>query len=69
LKCVFTYEIYEENADKLKPNFLSGEIQLFAPSLKYKLGNDYFCDDKTISHFKEIAKRCREESFDLIEEL
>ena len=32
LKWVLPDEIYQENADKLKHNFLSGEIQLFAPS-------------------------------------
>ena len=36
---------------------------------KYKLGNSYYCDDKAISHFKEIAKNCQEEGFELIEDL
>ena len=36
---------------------------------KYKLGNSYYCDDKTISHFKEIAKTCKDEGFELIEDL
>jgi P4 family phage/plasmid primase-like protien len=35
---------------------------------KYQLGNSYYCD-KTISHFKEIAKTCQEEGFELIEDL
>ncbi len=34
---------------------------------KYKLGKSYYCDDKTISHFREIAKTCQEENFELIE--
>jgi hypothetical protein len=36
---------------------------------KYKLGNSYHCDDKAISHFREIAKIFREEGFELIEDL
>ena len=36
---------------------------------KYKLGNSYYCDDKAISHFREIAKNCQEEGFELIEDL
>jgi len=32
LKWVLPDETYQENADKLKRNFLCGEIQLFAPS-------------------------------------
>jgi predicted nucleic acid-binding protein len=32
LKWVLPDEIYQKNADKLKHNFLSGEVQLFAPS-------------------------------------
>jgi hypothetical protein len=35
---------------------------------KYKLGNSYYFDHKTISHFKEIAKKCQEEGFELIED-
>jgi hypothetical protein len=35
---------------------------------KYKLGNSYYCDDKAISHFREIAKNCQEESFELIKD-
>jgi len=36
---------------------------------KYKLGNNYYCDDKVISHFKEIAKTCQAEGFELNEDL
>ena len=35
---------------------------------KYKLGNNYYCDDKAISHFREIANICREEDFELVED-
>ena len=35
---------------------------------KYQLGNSYFCDDKAVSHFREIAKNCQEESFELIKD-
>jgi hypothetical protein len=35
---------------------------------KYKLGNN-FCYDKVVSHFREIAKTCQEEGFELIEDL
>jgi len=36
---------------------------------KYKLGNSYYCDDRAISHFREIANTCREEGFELIEDM
>jgi hypothetical protein len=36
---------------------------------KYKLGNSCYCDDKTISHFREIVKNCKDEGFELIEDL
>ena len=36
---------------------------------KYKLGNSYYCDDKAVSHFREISKTCQEEGFELIEDL
>jgi hypothetical protein len=36
---------------------------------KYKLGNNYYCDDKAVSHFREIANTCQEEGFELIEDL
>jgi hypothetical protein len=36
---------------------------------KYKLGNSYYCHDKAVSHFGEIAKTCQEEDFELIEDL
>jgi hypothetical protein len=36
---------------------------------KYKLGDNYYCYDKTISHFRKIAKTCREDGFELIEDL
>ncbi len=35
---------------------------------KYKLGNDYYCDDKAVSHFREIAKKCQEDGFELFED-
>jgi P4 family phage/plasmid primase-like protien len=40
-----------------------------AREAKYKFGNNYYCDDKAISHFKELARKCREEGFELIEDL
>ena len=36
---------------------------------KYKLGNSYFCDDKIVSHFGKVAKTCKDEGFELIEDL
>jgi hypothetical protein len=36
---------------------------------KYQLGNSYYCDGKAVSHFREIAKTCQEENFELIEDL
>jgi len=36
---------------------------------KYKFGNNYYCDDKAVSHFREVAKTCQEEGFELIEDL
>ena len=36
---------------------------------KYQLANSYYCDDKAVSHFREIAKNCQEENFELIEDL
>jgi hypothetical protein len=36
---------------------------------KYQLGNLYYCNDKAISHFREIAKNCQKEGFDVIEDL
>jgi hypothetical protein len=36
---------------------------------KYKLGNNYYCDDKAVSHFREIAKTCQKEGFELIEDM
>jgi hypothetical protein len=36
---------------------------------KYQLGNNYYCDHKAISHFREIANKCRQEGFMLIEDL
>jgi hypothetical protein len=36
---------------------------------KYQFGDDCYCDDKAISHFREIVKTCQEEGFELIEDL
>jgi len=36
---------------------------------KYHLGTSYYCDDKAVSHFKEIAENCQEEGFKLIEDV
>jgi hypothetical protein len=33
---------------------------------KAKFGNSYYCDDKIISHFREIARTCQDEGFELI---
>jgi P4 family phage/plasmid primase-like protien len=35
---------------------------------KYQLGNSYYCHDKAVSHFNEVANKCREEGFGLIED-
>jgi P4 family phage/plasmid primase-like protien len=35
---------------------------------KYHLGNSYYCDDKAVSHFREIANKCHQEGFMLIED-
>ena len=35
---------------------------------KYNLGTSYYCDDKAVSHFKEIANKCHQEGFTLIED-
>ncbi|HEX7482215.1 MAG TPA: hypothetical protein VF350_01945 [Candidatus Bathyarchaeia archaeon] len=36
---------------------------------KYHLGESYYCDDKAVSHFREIANKCHQEGFALIEDL
>ena len=36
---------------------------------KYQLGNSYYCDDKAVSHFNEIARTCQKEGFELIEDM
>jgi P4 family phage/plasmid primase-like protien len=36
---------------------------------KYQLGDSFYCDDKAISHFREIANKCHQEGFMLIEDL
>jgi hypothetical protein len=36
---------------------------------KYHLGNSNYCDDKVVSHFREIANKCHQEGFMLIEDL
>ena len=36
---------------------------------KYHLGSSYYCDDKVVSHFREIANKCHQEGFMLIEDL
>jgi hypothetical protein len=43
------------------------QIWLLTKSQK-KLGNGYYCDEKLVSHFREIAKTCQEEGFELIED-
>jgi hypothetical protein len=35
------------------------DIAVFCTEAKYKFGNSYYCDDKAISHFKELAKNVR----------
>ncbi len=37
--------------------------------VKYHLGTIYYCDDKAMSHFREIANKCHQEGFMLIEDL
>jgi hypothetical protein len=36
---------------------------------KYQLGNSYYCHDKAVSHFRENARTCREEGFELFEDI
>ena len=36
---------------------------------RYHLGESYYCDDKVVSHFREIANKCHQEGFMLIEDL
>ena len=36
---------------------------------KYQLGDGYYCNDKAVSHFREVAKTCQAEGFELIEDL
>jgi len=36
---------------------------------KYHLGESYYCDDKAVSHFREVANKCHQEGFVLIEDL
>lgn len=36
---------------------------------QYQLGNSYCCDDKAVSHFRDDAKTCQDEGFELIEDL
>ncbi len=35
---------------------------------KYKLGISYFCHDKAISHFSEVAEKCSKEGFEVVED-
>ena len=34
-----------------------------------KLGSGYYCHDRAISHFSEVANKCRKEGFQLVEDL
>jgi hypothetical protein len=36
---------------------------------KYKLGTKHYCDDKMVSHFREVAEKCQIEGFELIKDL
>jgi len=40
-----------------------------AREAKYQLGSSYFCNDRAISHFREVAKTCQDEGFELTEDL
>ena len=40
-----------------------------AREAKYQLGNGYHCHDKAVSHFAEVANKCRKEGFQLIEDV
>ena len=40
----------------------------YAREAKYKLDNSYYCDDKAASHFGEVANKCLQEGFALIED-
>jgi predicted nucleic acid-binding protein len=60
LKWVLPDEKYQENADKLKHNFLTGEIQLFAPS---------FITEETANALWIAVKQRRIQQTDAIEAL
>ena len=40
-----------------------------AREARYQLGNGYYCHDKAVSHFSEVANKCRKEGFELIEDV
>ncbi len=39
-----------------------------AREAKYQLGRGYYCHDRSVSHFTEVAKTCQSEGFELIED-
>jgi hypothetical protein len=39
-----------------------------AREAKYQLGNGYYCHDKAVSHFTEVANTCQSEGFELVED-
>ena len=40
-----------------------------AREARYQLGSGYYCHDKAVSHFSEVANKCRKEGFQLIEDV
>ena len=40
-----------------------------AGEARYQLGSGYYCHDKAVSHFSEVANKCRKEGFQLIEDV
>ena len=39
-----------------------------AREAKYQLGKGYYCHDRSVSHFMEVANTCQREGFELIED-
>ena len=40
-----------------------------AREAKFQLGDGYYCHDNAVSHFAEVANKCRKEGFELIEDV
>ena len=40
-----------------------------AREAKYQLGGGYYCHDPATSHFREVAKTCQDEGFEVVEDV